>query len=163
MMCLLLDHGLRVGELAGLKTDDIDLTRGTMRFFRPKVDKAQTHRLSTGAHRAVLRWFNFGEAVAGAPLLRASRKSGELTEPGISTRAITARVKFLGEQIGIQGLSAHDCRHFWATQAARNGTDAFVLRDAGGWNSLAMPGRYVEDSAIANEGVKLGERPSEEE
>lgn len=155
VMCLLLDHGLRVGELAGLKTNDVDLARGTMRFFRPKVDKEQTHRLSDATLRALQRWFNFGEAPAGGPLLRASLKSGELAEPGMTTRAITARVKLQGEQVGIPGLSAHDCRHYWATQAARHGTDAFVLRDAGGWNSLAMPGRYVEDSSVANEGVRL--------
>ncbi|MCB9160015.1 MAG: tyrosine-type recombinase/integrase [Caldilineaceae bacterium] len=157
MMCLLLDHGLRVGEVAGLKTADVDLARATIRFFRPKVDKEQTHRLSAATQRALTRWLNHGEAPAGGPLLRGSLKSGELSTPGMTTRAITARVKVLGEQIGIVGLSAHDCRHYWATQAARNGTDAFVLRDAGGWNSLAMPGRYVEDSSVANEGVKLGE------
>ena len=39
--------------------------------------------------------------------------------------------------------------------AARSGTDPFALRDAGGWNSLSMPSRYVEDQDIANEGVIL--------
>ena len=34
--------------------------------------------------------------------------------------------------IRIDGLSAHDCRHHWATRAATAGTDAFVLRDAPG-------------------------------
>ena len=44
---------------------------------------------------------------------------------------------------------------YWATRAASMGTDAFALRDAGGWSSLVMPSRYVDESAIANEGVKL--------
>ena len=35
------------------------------------------------------------------------------------------------------------------------GTDAFALRDAGGWSSLAMPSRYVEAAQIANAGVNL--------
>lgn len=48
-----------------------------------------------------------------------------------------------------------DLRHGWATRAAKGGTDAFALRDAGGWSSLVMPSRYVEDSAISNERVKL--------
>ena len=55
MMCLLLDHGLRVGEVAGLKTADVDLARATIRFFRPKVDKEQTHRLSATMQRALTR------------------------------------------------------------------------------------------------------------
>ncbi len=31
---------------------------------------------------------------------------------GMSERAITERIKVLGARIGIEGLSAHDCRHF---------------------------------------------------
>ena len=73
----------------------------------------------------------------------------------MSERAITERVRVLGEAVGVTGLSAHDCRHYWATRAASQGTDPFALRDAGGWSSLAMPSRYVEAAAIANERVKL--------
>jgi len=29
------------------------------------------------------------------------------------------------------------------------------LKDAGGWNSPAMPLRYIEAAKIANEGVRL--------
>jgi len=31
--------------------------------------------------------------------------------------------------------------------------DVFRLQEAGGWNSLAMPRRYVERSEVANEGM----------
>ena len=48
-----------------------------------------------------------------------------------------------------------DSRHYWATQAARNGTLIDRLQDAGGWASPAMPWRYVEAAKIANEGVRL--------
>lgn len=157
LMHLLLDHGLRVGEVARLKVDDVDLAAGAFTFYRPKVDKRQTHRMTPGTRRVMARWFDYGDAPATGPLLRASRKGGRLDKPGMSERAITARVRRLGEEIGAPGLSAHDCRHYWATTAARHGTDAFVLRDAGGWNSLAMPARYVEAQAIANQGVRLGE------
>jgi integrase len=70
----------------------------------------------------------------------------------MSTRAITDRVRVLGEQIGISGLSAHDCRHYWATYWAGK-VDVLRLQEAGGWNSLAMPRRYVEESKVANEGM----------
>jgi len=49
-------------------------------------------------------------------------------------------------------LSAHDCRHYWATFWAKR-VDVLRLQEAGGWNSLAMPRRYVEDARIANEGM----------
>ncbi|HEX3053041.1 MAG TPA: tyrosine-type recombinase/integrase, partial [Aggregatilineaceae bacterium] len=157
LMCLLLDHGLRVGEVAGLHVSDFDLKAGELKFYRPKVDKLQTHRLTPDTLKAARAYFNAGDVplAADLPVLRASRKGGKLTAAGMSERAITGRVKELGEKVGLVGLSAHDCRHYWATTAARNKTDPFALQEAGGWNSLAMPRRYVADARIANEGVKL--------
>jgi integrase len=154
LMCLLLDHGLRCGELARLKVGDIDLKAGEMRFYRPKVDKVQNHKLSADTARALRVWFEGGDVplAAGAPLLRGSRKGGELTKAGMSEQAITARVRVLGELVGIKGLSAHDCRHFWATFWADK-VDIIRLQEAGGWSSLTMPRRYIEDSEIANEGM----------
>jgi integrase len=155
LMCLLLDHGLRCGEAAGLQVTDFNLETGELSFYRPKVDLVQRHRLTADTLRAAQAYFE-QDAPASGPLLRGSRKDGRLHQAGLSARAITARVKSLGEEIGIQGLSAHDCRHYWATAAARHGTQIDRLQQAGGWSSPAMPLRYVEAAKIANEGVKLG-------
>lgn len=155
LMCLLLDHGLRVGEVAALSVRDFDMGNFTLRFYRPKVNKEQVHRLSEATHAALQACFAAGELDTSGLLLRRSKKNEELGETGMSERAITGRVHFLGEKLGIVGLSAHDCRHFWATSAARHGTDPFALQEAGGWSSLAMPRRYIEDNKIANDGVKL--------
>lgn len=161
LMCLLLDHGLRCSEVAGLTVDAINLQTRELVFYRQKVDKTQVHALSDDTYWAARRWFESGDVPAIGELLRGSRSQwghGErrsvLTGSGMSTRAITKRVRQLGEAIGVEGLSAHDCRHYWATHAARSGTDPFALQEAGGWSSLAMPRRYVENAKIANEGVK---------
>jgi integrase len=156
MMCLLLDHGLRVGEVAALSVDDFDPQEGTLHFYRPKVNKEQVHRLSPATLSALQACWAANELIPGGRLLRRSKKNEELGDPGMSDRAITGRVCFLAEKLGLMGLSAHDCRHFWATSAARHGTDPFALQEAGGWSSLAMPRRYIDDNAIANDGVKLG-------
>lgn len=155
LMCLLLDHGLRCGEVALLQVSHFNLKDGTMTFYRPKVDKTQTHQLTPDTLKALRAYFNSGDATPTGYLLRGSRKGGKLTEAGMSERAITARVKELGEQIGIDTLSAHDLRHYWATRASRQGTDPFALQEAGGWASLEMPRRYVDAARIANAGVKL--------
>jgi integrase len=155
MMCLLLDHGLRAGELAILPVAAINMKTGEMRFYRPKVDKEQTHRLTGETKRALQAYFDQGDAPAmpDLPILRPSHKGGALSGTTITTRAITQRVMVLGKKLEIAGLSAHDCRHYWATQAARAGTDPFRLQEAGGWSSLAMPRRYVEEARVANEGI----------
>lgn len=156
LMYLLLDHGLRCGEVALLQVDDLDRQRWELRFFRPKVHKLQTHRLTADTIRALTAYHAAGDLLEEGTLLRGSRKDGRL-EGTMSIRAITARVAILGAQIGVDGLSAHDCRHYWATAAARGGTDIKNLKEAGGWNSLAMPDRYIQDTAIANINVRLAE------
>ena len=157
LMRILLDHGLRCGEVAGLRVEDFDLERGLMTFYRPKVQKRQNHRLSADDLAAIRAYLEQDHPMLTGPLLLASRKGGHLDGLGMSERAITKRVAALGERVGLAGLSAHDCRHYWATQAARHGTHIERLKDAGGWSSLAMPGRYIEAAKIANEGVILGD------
>ena len=160
LLCLLLDHGLRCGEVAALSVDDLDLAEGQMNFYRSKVDKRQIHQLTPDTLQAALLYFRLdaperGPAKGAQSVLRGSRKDGSLAGGGMSEQAITARVALLGRQIGVAGLSAHDLRHYWATAAARAGTDPFSLQEAGGWSSLAMPRRYVEAAKVANQKVRL--------
>jgi integrase len=158
LMCLLLDHGLRCGEIAGLTVGAFNLADGTFTFYRPKVDKVQSHKLTRDTLRAARAYLNIDAPLsADALLLRGSKKDGELTEARMSERAITKRVNVLGGKVGIVGLSAHDGRHSWATQAARDNTPIDALMQGGGWNSPAMPLRYVESARIANERVTLGD------
>jgi len=151
LMCLLLDHGLRCGEVAALTTQSINLPTGLLTFYRQKVDKEQTHKLTRDTLLAAMRYFEV--AKPKDKLLMGSRKGGKL-EGVMSERAITDRVREMGERIGVKGLSAHDCRHDWAKDAIKQ-TDIKSLQQAGGWSSSAMPLRYADDAAIANEGVKL--------
>ncbi len=155
IMALLLDHGLRVGELAALTVGALDLDQGLMTFYRPKVDMTQTHRLTAAALTAARRYLTMRPAGAPAGLWVASDRRGRLLARKQSARAISARVGLLGLDVGAPGLSPHDCRHYWASTAAKSGTGVFSLRDAGGWSSVAMPARYVAAADIANEGVIL--------
>lgn len=158
LMALLLDHGLRAGEVAALTVVNIDLAKGMIvGFYRPKVDKTQNNKLSVDALRSLKAYFDNNDAPALGPLLRGSRKGGRLDQAGMSETAISERVRTLGAAIGIDSLSAHDCRHYWATywgnRVERLPKGVFTLQEAGGWNSLAMPRRYVDQSATANEGM----------
>lgn len=140
VLCLLLDHGLRVGEVALLQPQHFDLQRGMLRFYRPKVDKQQLHRLSTDTLAAAQQY------LPGLPQTIP-------IFPG--TRQLNRLVAAAGQQIGLTPLSPHDCRHAWATRATQAGTPLKALQDAGGWSSPAMPLRYAASSAIANDGLRL--------
>jgi integrase len=139
-MCLLLDHGLRIGEVAGLHVAHFDLNTGTLTFYRSKVDKTQTHQLTADTLRAAMK------ALRG-------REPGPVF--GCVVRTLQLRVRTLGAGVGLERLSPHDCRHAWATFATRAGTAVRDLQEAGGWSSPAMPLRYAEATAVANQGVKL--------
>ncbi len=148
LMCLLLDHGLRCGEIAGLMAAHIHLADGTLSFYREKVDKEQQHTLTAET------------LLAAAQYLPTIPPDGPLF-PGyrgrpMTKRAINLRVGVLGKRLGITALSPHDCRHYWVTSAVRGGTDVNALQHAGGWSSPTMPLLYADKSGIANKDVKLG-------
>src|SRR5687768_4487690 len=90
-----------------------------------------------------VRWFALAEIPRNYKTFR----------EGIIHTHKTKRVELLGRKAGVEGLIAHDARHYWATYEARNKTSIDRLMDAGGWNSGAMPLRYIEAARIANEGT----------
>ena len=140
-LCLLLDHGLRIGELVALRRSAFDLDTGELQFYRSKVDKAQTHELSDDALDAADAYLS--DLSADAALFPVDR-------------TVRTWVRNAGATIGIHGLSPHDLRHFWATAAIAGGTDLKSLQDAGGWASIKMPLAYAISASVANDGVKLG-------
>lgn len=167
IICLLVDHGLRVGELVGLLVTHVNLEAGTLTFYRPKVNKTQTHELTPDSKRALGAYFSHGDALASGPLLRASTTTGgvRLSHAGMSARSITARVCYLGEYIAVYGLSAHDLRHTFATQLLLSKTPLDQIRVLGGWKNFEWMNVYLDHSnpeiasilnpEIANHGVIL--------
>lgn len=154
IMSVLLRHGLRCGEISGLLTDNWDSKNNQLTFYRPKVKKTQTHNLADWPSYLINLWVSH-YAIPGSKLLRKFDNQGNLSTPGLSERSITELVATLGKAHGVEALSAHDCRHYWATRAARYTNDPFALQEAGGWNSLAMPRRYIKQREIANSGIKF--------
>lgn len=154
LMCLLLDHGLRCGEVADLTRANIQLSSGILTFHREKTKEEDKHKLTSDTLVALMRYFEVYQPIG--KLLSGSHKSGQVMGE-MSRRAITKRVQVLGKELlGIENLSAHDCRHAWVEAAIRGGTDIKTLQQAGGWSSPAMPLRYATKAEISNEGVKLG-------
>jgi integrase len=143
LLCLLLDHALRIGEAAILKVADINLAAGTLHVSRPKTGIEDTNELTP-------------DTLAAAHRYLATLPPGQLLVfDGLSTRALFYRVNHWASEAGIEHFSPHDCRHYFAEDATRNGTDLKTLRDAGGWKTLEMPARYAGRQKIANAGIKL--------
>ena len=153
LMCLLLDHGLRVSELAGLKVEEFCIDRKVFIFYRPKVDKTTTHKMTADTLQAARAYLEYDANESGALFRGSYNKSDpELWRKGelvgvMSERAISKRVRLLGKKIGIENLSPHDCRHYAATKYAKSKTIRDLM-DIFGWTSTAMAGRYIKSESV---------------
>ena len=142
LVCLALDHGLRVSELASLQRSDFYLAAETVTFDRSESGRRDTHKLSEDTLEAARKYFTADTPGFGS-IWRPS-----LSGQDMSTRAISRRIKALGKRIAIDNLSPHDLRHTWATNAAKN-TPLDKLIYAGGWTSVSSALPYIENAKIA--------------
>lgn len=83
--------------------------------------------------------------------MRTSNQNDKLGKAGISARWLSERVYELWRARGLPNLRAHDCKHYRATAAIRNGMSIKTLQTTGGWNSPAMPLRCAEENLVMNE------------
>ncbi len=159
LMCLLLDHGLRASEVALLNVHDFNQPAGTFTFFRPKV-KGTAHEWTTHAMtnttqltlRQYLRHFP-PDLADGALILATTRllkngEGGQLLAERLNRVRVSERVAWLGRQMGIVPLSAHDCRHYCATQMARMGYGVDELMAWFGWTNAQTAVRYIAAAEV---------------
>ena len=113
LVCLVLDHGLRVDELALLKRSDFSLEGGTVTFDRPRKGQRETHNLTDETLEAARNYFAT-DATGYGNIWRTNGKGrSSLSEHGLSPRDLMKRVRSLGKNIGIENLSPYDLRHTW--------------------------------------------------
>lgn len=155
LLCLLLDHAMRASEAAALTVGNVDMANGTIRFYRIKTDSWQTDKMTTDTYKAMLAYKEYMPLMAASKLIRQSFKGGKLGAPGISSRTVSRIVNEHGVRHGVSGLSAHDCRHSWATRARDAETPLMDIMSGGGWKTPTMVKRYTDERDIANEAVKL--------
>lgn len=157
LMTILIDLGLRCGEVALLTVGQLDLKERRMHNVRrPKTRLVQELQISKDLRAMIQRCEKAGELLPVGALVRGctrpyKTKPGVLLSTGLSERAINQRVQALGQQIGIDNLSPHDCRHYFATRAVKGcGGDLFAVQEAGGWKGLEMVRRYADRATVAN-------------
>jgi integrase len=151
LMGLLVEHALRCSEVALLTIDSIDLSRGTIRIYRPKTNRTDIQKLHKHTKLAAQAYLSQVGRVQG-PLF-----TGYNSEKPLSTRAINKRVGVLGGEIGIAHLSPHDLRHHWAFDALLNQTPLNVVQMDGGWETEYMPLRYAHQVGATGGGANITE------
>jgi len=113
LICLALDHGLGVDELALLQRSDFHLEVGTVTFDRPRTGRRETHNLTDETLEAARNYFTTDAPGYGNIWRTSINGRPSLSEYGMSSRDITKRIRSLGKKIGIDNLSPYDLRHTW--------------------------------------------------
>jgi len=137
---LLLDTGLRTGELVGLKMEDIRLNEGFVKVMG-KGKKERIVPIGNKAQKVLQRYFfryRPRPAHAGIENAFLSVHGTPLTEN--SVKCMFTR---LARRSGIKRLHAHLCRHTFATRFLINGGDVFTLQQILGHSTLEMVRHYV--------------------
>lgn len=149
LMCLLIEHALRVSEIVALNAESIDLDTNTISVYRAKTYSRDTYELMPRTREAAHTYLPLIDP--HGPLFT-GYEGKRITRYGIFNR-----VRLLGQQVGLDNLSPHDLRHFWTIDAFRNGNGIDIIQRYGGWNSPAMPLHYAKIIGIANKGLKLSQ------
>ncbi len=157
IFCLLLDHGMRVSEVADLRIENVDRAAKQITFYRRKTGKTSRHNLRRRAWQVMSEYISRDNTDQTGPLILSSCKTGVLIDKGMTTRAIAERVAHLGRGVGLANLSPHDCRHNGATLAGNDPNVSLAgLMAWGGWDSASSAMRYIDHRHADNDGVSLG-------
>jgi site-specific recombinase XerD len=137
MVRVLIDTGMRLGELTGLCVDDVDLDTGTLVI----TGKGSRKNLVAVGFRCV-------EALDRYQ--RARRKHPRATEPGLwlgpkgtlTPSGVSQAIKRRGRAAGLGDIHVHQFRHTFAHRWMAAGGPEHELMAVAGWQSPQMLGRY---------------------
>lgn len=142
IVLLLVDTGMRVSELCGIRLDDIDLGKRLIKICG-KGNRERLVPFGIRAHKALLKYLHFHRPEPDTP----SIKHLFLTYSGqpMKKRRVEAIIKRCGAKAGINGVrcSPHTLRHTAAVTWIRNGGDVFSLQRILGHSSLDIVRIYV--------------------
>lgn len=145
MLEMLYGAGLRVSELTGLKTGDVDLEGGFVRCFG-KGSKERLVPVGEPALVAVRRYLE-----RGRPLLGKGMKSGHLFlnrfGRGLTRQSVHRLLVRYARQAGItRDVSPHTLRHSFATHLLAGGADLRSVQEMLGHADIATTEIYTHIS-----------------
>lgn len=137
--------GLRVGELVGLDTIDVDTENGYLRV----VGKGNKERMVPLAGMAQTALCTYLQTARSS--LRTQRSVGRATSAvflsqrgaRLSRQAVYLMVRSYGESVGLPRLHPHTLRHSFATHLLEGGADLRALQEMLGHSNISTTQVYT--------------------
>jgi site-specific recombinase XerD len=145
IISMLLDTGIRLAELAGLKYQDID---HMVRSCIVEGKGGKKRKVYYGRHTAKALWNYLKHTsdirIPESPLFYCTRGTGH--KEALTERGIQMLLRRLGASAKITGVrvSPHTFRHTFAIQFLRSGGNQFTLMQILGHTNVRMTSRYVQ-------------------
>jgi len=145
IILLLLDTGIRRGELCDARINDINLKANTLRVAgkgRGRDKKERVVHFGKRTAKALWRYLTprLAECDPDDPLFLAGPADDPRPLRGGHLRRLLKR---LGDRAGVNNVYPHRFRHTFAITYLRNGGDPFTLRILLGHSDLEMVERYL--------------------
>lgn len=138
---VLLQTGIRIGELAGLRTDDIFYGEGTKEghlYIRPEENRSErTVPLNKAAEGALKKYLEERPKTANKALF--------VTKTGrpLLVRNIRTAIDRYYRKAGIAGAKVNDLRHTWVAHHLSSGASLVLISKIAGHKRLSTTERYL--------------------
>ncbi len=153
ILLTLIDTGIRLSELANLKTDDIDYEQNLFRV----MGKGQRERFVPFGRRVAKALMKYQMKCRPEPIGTDNfwiRRDGR----PLLTKRIEKLISSYGKKAGLKRCYAHKLRHTSSVMYLRNGGDVFSLQKKLGHRSLVMTRHYsnLADSDVRAQHLRYG-------
>lgn len=140
IMLLLLDTGIRLSELVGLKLEDIKMAQSELIVTEGKGGKQRRVFFSPKAKETLRKYLKIRGDISGNPYLFVT-----VEDLPIKQRNVQERLSIYGQKVKLEGVrvSPHTFRHTFAKMYILRGGDAFSLQALLGHSTLDMVKNYV--------------------
>lgn len=128
IIILALETGMRLGEILGIRWENVDLNQGALTLIDTKTEWRRDVPLSTAAKNAIKEL---------------PRHISGMLFPGLSTSAVSHRFRHLRDDLEIEGLRFHDIRHEATSRLFERGLDTMEVASITGHKTLQMLKRYT--------------------
>lgn len=136
---LLVDLGLRRGEVVGLDLADLDLDLGSIWVVGKGREEKQKLGLPEPTQEVLRKWVRV-RGVEPGPLFLNMDKAGKGQRlSGTSIYRLTRR---LGRRAGLREIGWHDCRHTFASHLVMKGVPLKAVQELLGHATVEMTMRY---------------------